>query len=71
MDKIYIQKKGKVITGPYAVEQLQRHQLDATDKVWYEGLSEWTRPQSVDFLRRYISNHQRNGFLSRFLGASK
>jgi hypothetical protein len=68
MEKIYIQKKGKVITGPYAVEQLQQHQLHSTDKVWYEGLSEWKRPQQIDFLKRHISANQKNNFFSRILG---
>jgi hypothetical protein len=68
MEKIYIQKKGKAITGPYAVEQLHQHQLRSTDRVWYEGLSEWKAPQKIDFLRRYMSAQQKSGFLSRFLG---
>lgn len=68
MEKIYIQKKGNVITGPYAVEQLQQHQLHATDKVWYEGLSEWKHPRQIDFLRRHISTQQKHGFFSRILG---
>lgn len=67
MEKIYIQKKGKVITGPYVVEELQ-HQLHATDKVWYEGLSEWKRPQQIDFLKRHISSQQKSNFFSRILG---
>jgi hypothetical protein len=65
MEKIYIQKKGKVITGPYAVEHLQQHQIQSTDKVWYEGLSEWKRPQQIDFLRRHISTQNKQGFFAR------
>jgi len=65
MEKIYIRKKDKGITGPYAVEQLQRNQLLSTDKVWYEGLDEWKRPQQIDFLRRHISPQQKQGFFSR------
>ncbi len=70
MEKIYIQTKGKVITGPYAVEQLQQHQLQSTDMVWYEGLSEWKNPRQVDFLKRHISSQDKPGFLARFLGKS-
>jgi hypothetical protein len=62
MEKIYIQKKDNVITGPYAVEELR---LVASDKVWYEGLSEWKRPQQIDFLKRRISHQQKSGFFSR------
>ena len=65
MEKIYIQKKDRVITGPYAVEQLQRNQLLPTDKVWYEGLNEWKRPQQIDFLKRRIASQQKSGFFSR------
>ncbi len=65
MEKIYIQKKDRVITGPYAVEQLQQKQLQSTDKVWYEGLSEWKRPSQIDFLKRHISSQQKSGFFSR------
>lgn len=67
MEKIYIQKKDKVITGPFAVEQLE-HRLHSTDKIWYEGLDEWKHPRQVDFLRRYVSAP---GFISRFLGVSR
>jgi hypothetical protein len=67
MEKIYIQKD-RVITGPYAINQLQQQRLRSSDKVWYEGLSEWKTAQQVDFLRRYISSAQRHGFFSRFLG---
>lgn len=65
MEKIYIQKKDRVIIGPYAVEQLQHKQLQSTDKVWYEGLSEWKRPNQIDFLKRHISSQQKSGFFSR------
>jgi hypothetical protein len=68
MEKIYIQKD-RVITGPYAINQLHLQRLRSSDKVWYEGLSEWKTAQQVDFLKRYISSAQRNSFLSRFLGA--
>jgi len=65
MEKIYIQKNGKVITGPYAVEQLHQHQLLSTDKVWYEGLSEWKHPGQIDFLKRHIATQPKSGFFSR------
>lgn len=64
MEKIYIRKKGSVITGPYVVEQLQ-NRLKSSDQVWYEGLSEWQPAQKVEFLRRYISS---SSVFSRFLG---
>jgi len=65
MEKIYIQKKDRIIIGPYAVEQLQHNQLLSTDKVWYEGLSEWKRPQKIDFIRRHISTQNKQGFFAR------
>ena len=71
MEKIYIRKKDSVITGPYDVEQLQQRGLQSSDKVWYEGLSEWLPAPKIDFLRRYISHTQRQGFFSKILGSSR
>lgn len=71
MEKIYIRKKDSIITGPYDVEQLQHRGLQSSDKVWYEGLSDWRPAQKIDFLRRYISHTQRQGFFSKLLGTSK
>lgn len=68
MEKIYIQKKGKAITGPYAVEDLRQHQLHPGDKVWYEGLDRWKSPQQVDFIRRHLSNRQKPGLFARIFG---
>jgi hypothetical protein len=68
MEKIYIRKKDSVITGPYDVEQLRQRRLQSSDKVWFEGLSEWRPAPKIDFLRRYISPAQGQGFLSRILG---
>jgi hypothetical protein len=66
MEKIYIRKKDSVITGPFVVEQLQ-NRLKSSDKVWYQGLSEWQPADKVDFLRRYIATSPRTMF-SRLLG---
>lgn len=71
MEKIYIRKKDSVITGPYDVEQLQHRGLQSSDKVWYEGLSDWRPAQKIDFLRRYISPAQKQSLFSKLLGTSK
>ena len=41
MDKIYILKKGKFISGPFQLEQLKSNGLKESDKIWYEGLADW------------------------------
>lgn len=50
MNKIFILKKGKYISGPYSLEQLQQKGLRATDKVWHDGLGDW---QPASFLEQY------------------
>jgi hypothetical protein len=46
MNKIFILKKARYITGPFSIEQLIQSGLKSTDKVWYEGMIDW-QPASV------------------------
>ena len=50
MDKIYILKKNKLISGPYSLQTVKDRGLRNNDMIWYEGLNDWTpAEQLVDF----------------------
>ncbi|MDE3125379.1 MAG: DUF4339 domain-containing protein [Bacteroidota bacterium] len=42
MEKIYILRKGKLIIGPFNISKITKRGLKISDKVWYEGLEDWT-----------------------------
>ena len=42
MDKIYILKKNKLISGPYSLQTVKDRGLYNNDMIWYEGLNDWT-----------------------------
>jgi hypothetical protein len=55
MHKIFILKKSKFITGPFSLEQLKETGIKASDKIWYEGLTDWQPaslllPDGIDIL---------------------
>jgi hypothetical protein len=41
MNKIFVLKRSKFITGPFSIEQLKETGLKSSDKVWYEGVTDW------------------------------
>lgn len=47
MDKIYVLKKGKFISGPFSLQQLIQNGLKASDKIWYDGLADWKDAASL------------------------
>ena len=67
MPKIYIRKNNSVIMGPYTVSNLKQKAIRYSDKIWYEGLAEWTPAKVIDFLKGYVAS----GFFNRFLHVSK
>ncbi len=50
MDKIYVLKKGKFISGPFTLEYLQQKGLKSLDKIWYESLSDWQDAEALSSL---------------------
>ena len=57
MDKIYILKKDKLITGPYSLQSVKdKGILRKSDLVWYEGLSDWTPANQIDLLEDCIKD---------------
>lgn len=42
MEKIYLRKNAKTTLGPFSWEKLKEKNLNPSDLVWYEGLSDWT-----------------------------
>jgi hypothetical protein len=58
MDKIYILKKDKLISGPYSLQYVKdKGMLRTTDMVWYEGLTDWTPVSQVDLFEGHIKEH--------------
>ena len=47
MDKIYVLKKGKFISGPFQLEQLVSNGLKESDKIWFEGLADWKEAKTL------------------------
>jgi hypothetical protein len=55
MEKIYILRKQKVISGPYTLERIKsRGGLRYNDMIWYEGLADWTPADQVEKLSEYV-----------------
>jgi len=48
MDKIYILKKNKLISGPHSLQTVKERGLRYTDMVWYEGLNDWTPADQLE-----------------------
>jgi len=70
MEKIYVLKRDKFIKGPYTLREVQLKGLKNTDKVWYEGIQDWTLatdiPDFKDFIRTKSESARSGSFLSRF-----
>jgi GYF domain 2 len=54
MDKIYILKKDKVMSGPYSLTTIAQNGLQASDRIWYEGLPQWMPAQQVSSLKKMV-----------------
>ncbi|WP_298299401.1 GYF domain-containing protein [Hydrotalea sp.] len=50
MEKIYILRKGKLIIGPFNLNKIAKRGLKISDKVWYEGLEDWTPVEELSHL---------------------
>jgi hypothetical protein len=47
MDKIFVLKKAKFITGPFTLAQLIEKGLKDSDKIWHDGLTDWVDPKAL------------------------
>ncbi len=56
MDKIYVLKKDMMIHGPYNMQSIKKFKLRNTDKVWYEGLNDWTPVTQLDAFQKEIKD---------------
>ena len=54
MEKIYILKKNKLIRGPYTYMALQIRGIKEDDKIWYEGLKDWTPVVGMDGFKEIV-----------------
>ena len=54
MDKIYILKKNKLIRGPYTYDALKIRGIKQEDKIWYEGLKDWTPVTGLDEFKEIV-----------------
>jgi hypothetical protein len=50
MEKIYILRKDKLIIGPFNSKKIAQKGLKVTDKIWYEGLEDWTPVEQLAHL---------------------
>lgn len=71
MKKIYLLKKNKLIRGPYTYRALKIRGIKEDDKIWYEGLNDWTPVISIAEYREMVKVRSQNSlvqhnFLSRF-----
>ena len=41
MNKIYVLKNDKIMSGPFTLDALREKGLKSTEKIWFEGLAEW------------------------------
>jgi hypothetical protein len=72
MEKIYVLKRDKFIKGPYTLQEIQLKGIKSTDKVWYEGIKDWTFATNIvelkDFIRTKTESSTSSSFLSRLFG---
>lgn len=71
MDKIYILKKNKLIRGPYTYGALKIRGIKEEDKIWYEGLKDWTPVIGMDEFKEIVRSRTRShvdtpNFLNKF-----
>lgn len=73
MDKIYILKKDMMIHGPYNVHSLKKFKLRKTDKVWYEGLNDWTPVTQIEAFQKEIKepSKRKETFFTKVFGFLK
>ncbi|RTL53269.1 MAG: DUF4339 domain-containing protein [Sphingobacteriales bacterium] len=50
MGEIYILREGKLIIGPFNLKKIKKRGLKISDKVWYEGLYDWTPVEELSHL---------------------
>jgi hypothetical protein len=69
MEKIFVLKSDKFIKGPYTLKEVQLKGLKSTDKVWYEGIQDWTFAINIaefkDLIRTKSETSTSSNFLSR------
>ncbi|MBC7721772.1 MAG: DUF4339 domain-containing protein [Pedobacter sp.] len=70
-EKIYLLKENKLIRGPYTYSALKIRGIRKDDKIWYEGLKDWTPVISIEEFKEMVkikthSPLMRYNFLSRF-----
>jgi hypothetical protein len=67
MEKIFVLKRDKFIKGPYTLEEIQLKGLKNTDKVWYEGIKDWTFATNIAEFKYIISTKSETSTSGNFL----
>lgn len=69
MEKIYVLKRDKFIKGPYTLKEVQLKGLKSTDKVWYQGIKDWTFATNIaefkDLIHTKSESSNNSNFFSR------
>ncbi len=67
MEKIFVLKRDKFIKGPYTLKEVQLKGLKNTDKVWYEGIKDWTFAINIAEFKDIISTKSETSTSGNFL----
>ncbi len=67
MEKIYILRKQKIISGPHTLETLQSRGLRYNDMIWFDGLTDWTPVDQIEKLSGYIKKDESGAKLTTTL----
>lgn len=60
MEQKYYLHNGSEQTGPFSVEELKEKNITAKTHVWYEGIKEWVKAESVPELKEILSMNGAN-----------
>ena len=73
MEKIYILRKNKLISGPHSIETVKERGLRYTDMVWYEGLTDWTPADQIEIFKENLKDSSRihRSIFDKFFGFLK
>ena len=63
MEKIYVLKQDKFMYGPLSYSQIKVKGLRESDKIWYEGMSDWLPATSINEFKELVrtTNNLSNG----------
>lgn len=54
MEKIYVLKGKKFISGPYTLHEMKVRGIKTTEKIWYEGIPDWIIANDHPVLKNYL-----------------